>query len=207
MPRVPKKKGVERQDTDLPSIVSEGEEPNPNTVDEQPEGPFVTILKTAAAGKLSPRGEGDIIFMVGILDEKVYVRIADNASGGRHSKEWLPVDAIRKAFTKSMLDCNTFKSNAFAEAFKGQSNNNSGFLVAILRKEGVFVADEEKPHLTKLITSEALDAWEKNILNMPRPHNAEHLPLHPPKPKHLFKKKGRENTPEETSTPSSNKAE
>ena len=202
MPRNSKKKEIDPLDSVPSSEASEDGKSNRGKADEPPSGPFVTVLKSATAGKLSPRGDGEIIYMVGVLDGKAYVRIADNNSGGRHSKEWLPVDAIRKAFTKSMLACNTFKSNSFAEAFKSQSNNNSGFLVAILRKEGLFVADEKKPHLTRLASSEALDVWEKNILNMPKPHDAERVPLNPSKPKHLFKRKGGANAPLKTSAPS-----
>ena len=207
MPRTSKKKDAESNDGNLLTRTPEDEaEQKKSLPNAESAGPFVTVLKTANASKLSPRGEGDIIYMVGELDEKVYVRIADNNSGGRHSKEWLPADAIREAFTPSMLAGNAFKSNSFAKSFRGQSNNNSGFLVAILRKEGLFVADVNKPHLTKLVSSEALNAWEKDVLNMPRPQGAERLPLHPPKPNHLFKKGENSAAQEEKSVPSDNEA-
>ena len=156
---------------------------------EAPAGPFVTVIKTAGAAKLSPRGEGEIIYMVGVLEGKVFLRIADNSSGGRHSKEWLPVEAIRKSFTTAMLTCQPFKSHVFAEAFKGKSNNNSGFLIAILRVEQVLVGDKEKKGMTVLAAQGALEKWERGVLALPIPKDAQRLPLHPPKPVNLFKKK------------------
>lgn len=200
MPRISQKKEPLSEEKDVSRKASGDSETQES--DNSPQAqldPFVTVLKREHARKLSPRGEGDIIYMVGVFEGKIHLRIVDNGSGGRHSKEWVPLDAIRQKTTASMRAGNAFKSSSFTEFFKGRSNNNSGFLVAILRKEGVFVADKEKPHLTRLASAEAFGVWEKDILNMPRPRNAEQVPLHPPRPDHLFKKKGKEAEPKEKS--------
>jgi hypothetical protein len=123
-----------------------------------PENPEVTIVRKATAPKLSPRGEGGIDYEVGYVGDDVYIRIAKNHGGGSCSKEWVPAAKIRKALTPAMHGGEPFKSNALASAFVGKSQCNSGFLVAVLRKEGLFQPDVERKSMSRLAGD--LDAWE-----------------------------------------------
>lgn len=72
MPRTSKKKDIDPKDANFSSEAPDDEKASSDRVNEQLTGPFVTVLKKATAGKLSPRGEGDIIYMAGISNGKVY---------------------------------------------------------------------------------------------------------------------------------------
>jgi len=91
--------------------------------------------------------------------EEIFIRISENFGGGRHSKEWLPAAAIRDTMSKSMQRGEPFKSTAMTAAFKGKSQNNSGFLVAALRAEGLFAEDETHKGMSRLAGD--FDSWEK----------------------------------------------
>lgn len=128
------------------------------------ENPDVVILKTATAPKLSPRGEGGIVYQIGRVGDAVHVRIEKNEGGGSHSKEFVAVAAIRTAVTPAMRRGEPFKSDALTGAFVGRSQCNSGFLVAALRAEGLFQADPEHKGMSKLTGD--LDAWEGSLRGM-----------------------------------------
>jgi hypothetical protein len=121
--------------------------------------PDVVIVRSAEAAKLSPRGEGGIAYQVGRVGGDVYVRIEKNHGGGSCSKEWVPVEKIRACITPAMRRGEPFKSGALAAGFAGRSQCNSGFLVAVLRAEGIFSADPEHKGMSRMTGD--LDAWEK----------------------------------------------
>lgn len=128
---------------------------------ETPENPDVVIVKTGSASKLSPRSEGGIIYQIGRVGEEILLRIAENIGGGRHSREWVPLSTIRATMTPPIWDGKPFKSTALIEAFKGRSQNNSGFLVATLRAEGLLSEDKEHKGMSCLAGD--FDGWEKAI--------------------------------------------
>jgi hypothetical protein len=155
-------------------------------------GPMVTVLKTAQAEKLSPRGDGRLTYQVGRVDETVVLRISGNESSGRFSKEWVTAESIRKSLAQLPKNAETFKGAlALRTAWKGQSSCNSGFGAAILKAEGVFVAHEDpkKKGMLTLSSPDALGDWEKAVLAMDVAKDAERVPLDPPKPESPFKKK------------------
>ena len=126
------------------------------------------------------------------MDDTVLLRISGNESSGRFSKEWVTAEAIRKSLAQLPKGVKSFKGAlALKTAWKGRSSCNSGFGAAILKAEGVFAADEDpkKKGMLTLSAPDALDAWEKNVLAMKVPKDAEQVPLHPPKPKPFFSKK------------------
>lgn len=125
------------------------------------ENPDVVIVRAATAPKISPRGEGGVAYQVGRVAEDVYIRIDKNDGGGRHSREWVPVEGIRAALTPAMRRGDPFKSDGLAGAFVGRSQCNSGFLVAALRAEGILAGDAEKRGMSRLAGD--LDAWEKSM--------------------------------------------
>lgn len=197
---MPKKKN-----TEIPAAPAAAEQETEVT---KPAEPMVTIIKTADAAKLSPRGGGLLTYQVSRMDDTVLLRIHKNDSSGRFSAEWIGVDAIRKSLAQLPKGTTSFKGAvALKSAWKGQSSCNSGFGAAILRAEGVFVGDEDpkKKGMLKLATSDALDAWEKKVLALPVPKDAEQVLLNPPKAQPFFKKKdaptGHEHPVEDTTTP------
>lgn len=123
------------------------------------ENPDVVILKTATAPKLSPRGEGGLVYQVGRVGNAVYVRIKKNDGGGSHSHEWVPAEKILAALPQAMRRGQPTASDVLASAYVGRSQCNSGFLVAALRAEGLFSADAEHKGMSKLTGD--LDAWHE----------------------------------------------
>jgi hypothetical protein len=88
------------------------------------------------------------------------------------------------------------------EAFKGRSQNNSGFLVATLRAEGLLSEDEEHKGMSRL--SGDFDAWEK-AMRMAKPvlkedGQPETAKLHPEPKDTKFKRKDADAEPVETSS-------
>ena len=49
---------------------------------------MVTVLRTGTATKLSPRGNGQLTYQVGRMDDTVLLRISGNESSGRFSRAW-----------------------------------------------------------------------------------------------------------------------
>ena len=97
------------------------------------------VLGTKTCKKLSPRGEGLIAYEYGInteVDVEPFgLRIISSGSSGTFSKEWLTLDTL-KLFLETHPE-KTLKSVIFADVFKKSSNNNHGYLAAILVEEGV----------------------------------------------------------------------
>lgn len=154
--------------------------------------PMVTILKTATAPKLSPRGGGELTYQVGRMDNTVLLRIHKNDSSGRFSNEWVSVESIRRSLAQLPKGVTSFKGAvALKNAWKGLSSCNSGFGAAILRAEKVFVADPDpkKKGMLMLSSLDALDQWQASILALPVPKDAELVLLHPPKAKPFFSRK------------------
>lgn len=178
--------------------------PETNTTTKEPEAPsepMVTILKTATAAKLSPRGGGELTYQLGRMGETVLLRIHKNDSSGRFSNEWVSADAIRKSLAQLPKGVSSFKGAvALRTAWKGQSSCNSGFGAAIMRAEKVFAPDPDpkKKGMLTLASPDALDQWEASVLALPVPKDAEKVLLHPPKAKPFFAKKKDDAAPNDT---------
>jgi hypothetical protein len=150
----------------------------------------VTIIKSGTAPKLSPRGDGQLTYQIGRMGDTVLVRISHNESSGRFSKEWVTVAAIRAALAQLPKGTNNFKGAvALKSAWTGQSSCNSGFGAAALKAEKVFDWVPDKKGMMRLSAADALDAWEKAMIALPLPANAERVLLHPPKPVPNFAKR------------------
>lgn len=193
----------------------EGSTKSPKAATDKPEGAppteMVTIVKTANAAKLSPRGDGALTYQIGRIGEAVYIRIFHNESAGRFSKEWVSAGAIRAALAKLTKGGALFKAAlGMREAWKGQSACNSGFGSAILKAEGVLASDAEKKGMMRLASPTALDDWERAMQAIKAPKDAEKVPLHPPKQSPPIPKKSRNKGPvvaEGTSTPAGDQTE
>ena len=92
----------------------------------------LNILKKGTCPTLS--GKSKLSYVIGTDDNEVYIRIAANTGGGFHSGEWVAVKDIEAALTKTpdeITSLNLFK------LFRGKSVNSAGFLLAVLKHEGV----------------------------------------------------------------------
>jgi hypothetical protein len=156
---------------------------------EAPSEPMVTILKTVETEKLSPRGDGKLVYQICRRGDTVYLRLYKNEQAGRMSTELVPVSALRRALSKVPKGEKLFKSSILAEAWVGRSSTNPGFGCACLKNEGVLVSDPEKKGMLKLAEPSALEQWEAAILTLPVPDDAEKIPFHPAKAKPFFSRK------------------
>jgi len=139
--------------------------------------PGAAILKTAQAAKLNPRGDGLITYQLGRRpDDQPLIKIAANDSGGKHSKEWVPLSRIIEILEKTAKDGQFIPSSALAEAFNSRSQNNSGFLMAALRAEGILAPVPDKPFLS--MVSRSLDEWLTEIGTL-EPEERPEEPIEP----------------------------
>ncbi|HTD07001.1 hypothetical protein [Undibacterium sp.] len=121
------------------------------------------VLKDGTAPKLGARAEGVIRYQV-LADtdrQRLYVAITGN-EGGYFSRERVPFDKI-EACLDALQPGKPFPSKTFKETFIGRSSNNAGFLVAILRNEGLLAAapDSTAQHVRHGDTA----VWKKAMLS------------------------------------------
>jgi len=110
------------------------------------------------------------------------LHISGNDSTGRFSREWVAVDAIRKALAKAPKGAGAFKAAVLLRAaWEGQSSCNGGFGAAALVAESVLEKDARKRGMQRLASPKALDDWEKRMLDAEVPKDAGEVPLHAPK--------------------------
>jgi len=133
----------------------------------------VVAFKSLTANKLSVRSEGLLSYQLGFVSEidQLFIRLQANETGGYFSKEWVPVEEIEacllayasdapgsKVDAKSSALASSFSAVILKPCFKSKSQNNAGFLAAVLKAEGFISQVPEKSNL--LSFDKALfDAW------------------------------------------------
>lgn len=94
----------------------------------------VRILKTGTCPSLS--GKSTLTYQVGSNDKgDVLFAISGNSSAGYYSKDWVSMPTIASLLDKAKarpLTCMTL-----LPLFKGKSINTPGFLLAVLKQEGL----------------------------------------------------------------------
>lgn len=121
------------------------------------------LLKEGTAPKLGARAEGSVNYNV-LADKKrqqLFISITANKGGGYFSKEHVEISKIEECLDTS-TSARPFPSKTFRDAFIGRSSNNAGFLVAILRHEGLIAAAPEAE--TQHVRSEDWSTWKKTML-------------------------------------------
>lgn len=88
--------------------------------------------------------------------DELFVRIAGNEGGGYVSDEAVPFTSIVRCVNEHEED-KPMRSGDFRPAFVGRSNNNSGFLAAVLLHEQLLNRHPALPHL--LIDAGGWGAW------------------------------------------------
>ena len=100
--------------------------------------PSIRVLKTAKCPTLT--GSSTLTYQIGCKgdSEQPEITFRLHASSGRgfFSKEWISTNAIHKAIEK--FPANAPITSAFLKTiFRGKSINTSGFLLAVLKAEGL----------------------------------------------------------------------
>lgn len=125
---------------------------------EDPKEPQIRILKVGTCPSIS--GASTLTYHLGCSpDGQTYFRIWGNSGGGLFSKEWVPWSRIETALEASPVTAGTLKRSG---AFRGKSANTPGFVLAVLKAEGLVEALEEKGH-RKADPSAFLAAMDKLI--------------------------------------------
>ena len=130
-----------------------------------PSEPEVRVLKSAGCPSVS--GKSKLTYEIGLQGETdPVIRIARNSGGGYFSDEWLPLAAIQKVLAGRGAD-KGLTSNAFRGTYLGKSVNTAGFLVAVLKAEGVIRPREDKARLYEVADWDGFVASIQALIRAP----------------------------------------
>ena len=107
-----------------------------------PNDPTLRILKSGTCPSLSGKSKLSYEFAAGPTSD-LQVRIARNTGGGYFSDHWVKWERLQGVLDKNgakPITCHTL-----GPLFKGQSVNTPGFLLAVLKHEGLVQPSEEQP--------------------------------------------------------------
>ena len=94
----------------------------------------VRVLKTGTCPSLS--GKSRLTYEIGAGPaSEICVRITKNTGGGMFGKGWVALDEVRPLVTDKPIT-----SGTLAPLFKGGSANSAGFLLAVMKHEGLVQA-------------------------------------------------------------------
>ena len=119
------------------------------------------VLHNASCSKLSARSQGKLDYQIGYsyLADQLYLRVLTNNSGGYFSKEWVPIAVINSSLDEVILSGGAFTAPKLIPAFISKSQNNAGFLAAVLLAEGIIEKVVDRQHLLTL-TKGGLKVWQ-----------------------------------------------
>ena len=127
-----------------------------------PEANIIRILKIETC--LALKGDSTLTYHVGCNSEaEILLRIANNTNRGIFNKEWISLNSIFEAFDKNPSD-KPIESSLLAPLFHGMSTNSPGFLLAVLRNEGLVSRLQGKPHYFERMNPEKFLADIENLI-------------------------------------------
>ena len=101
--------------------------------------PVIRVLKVATCPSLS--GASQLSYQVGCdAESAIYFQVTKNSGGGQHNIEWVSMEKIGRALSESTA----ITSFSLHSIFKGKSLNNGGFLLAVLKHEGLVLASADE---------------------------------------------------------------
>ena len=106
----------------------------------------VQVLKQGTCPTTS--GKSQLTYQVGISESgDVHLKVSGNDGGGFWSAEWVAFTDIQAAL-KAWPEDQGVTSMTFRRLFRGKSANTPGFLIAVLRAEGVIqpMGDKKRVH-------------------------------------------------------------
>ena len=135
-----------------------------NTTKNAPSDPTLRILKSGTCPSLSGKSKLSYEFAAGPTSD-LQVRIARNTGGGYFSDQWVKWERLQGVLDKNgakPITCHTL-----GPLFKGQSVNTPGFLLAVLKHEGLVRPSEEQPRCYERVDGKAFIAELKVLLDTP----------------------------------------
>ena len=104
--------------------------------------PEFTCIRKGSAPKLRDQTQ-QIHYAIGKSHGVDVIQLVSNTNNGLFSDELLPIELIQQCLS-SRDDQTTFTSRIFHPLYKQKSNNNAGFLGAVLRHEGILKTVDKK---------------------------------------------------------------
>ena len=123
-----------------------------NTVNQKSDA--IRILKIANCPSVS--GKSTLTYHIGCNDDgDIHIRIHANSAAGMFSQEWVAWTAIEDTLKRHVTG---FTSAAFRSLIQGKSQNNAGFLLAVLLQEQLVIKEgDQKRSYTCLDSADFLD--------------------------------------------------
>ena len=102
--------------------------------------PGLRILKTGTCPSLS--GASTLTYHTGCTsDGEIHFRVWANTGGGLHGREWVAWSTVQPALETDKVTAGTLRT-----LFRGKSRNTPGFLLAVLKAEGLVEPLGEQGH-------------------------------------------------------------
>ena len=103
--------------------------------------PAFTCIRKGSAPKL--RDQTQLIhYAIGKSNDVDVIQLVSNTNNGLFSDELLPIESIQQCLS-GRGELATFTSRIFHPLFSKSSNNNAGFLGAVLKHEGILKTTEK----------------------------------------------------------------
>ena len=135
----------------------------------------IRILKIGSC--LSVSGKSTLTYHIGCTAESdIQLRVYANTGAGFFSKEWLSLNTIQEAFDKGGK---SFTSFALIPLFRGKSQNNTAFLLAVLLEEGLVKPSNEQRRGYECIDSSGFIAEVNALINSKVSLNVDDKPAKP----------------------------
>ena len=83
------------------------------------------------------------------VNDEVCIQLTSNIGNGLFSQEPIRITSLAERLSVQVKD-KSFSSRVFHQLFKQQSNNNAGFLAAVLRHENILNTAPKKQYLHQL---------------------------------------------------------
>jgi len=126
----------------------------------------IRILKTGKCPSLS--GKSELTYQIRFTpDSDIEVRIHANSSAGYFSNEWVSLKRVLAKMAKAPVGEITFFS--LEGIYKGKSANNPGFLLAVLKKEGLVQDSSTKRRCYESVDPSKFFEKVKALLEAPPP--------------------------------------
>jgi hypothetical protein len=121
-------------------------------------------LKLASCSKAGQRASGKIDYRLLTNSERgeLFLTIVDNDGAGYFSREIVAFSKIEHCLATVPAD-KPFPAKVLQPAFSGRSVNNAGFLLAVLKAEGLLIPVPDKVHLHRRSTKD-WPQWQQELL-------------------------------------------
>ena len=121
----------------------------------------IRILKIGSC--LSVSGKSTLTYHIGCTaDGEIHLRVFANTAAGFFSQEWLPLKAIDQVLIKAGSH---FTSFALQPLFRGKSQNNTAFLLAVLLREGLVARATDKKRCYEKLDAGRFIAEIKSLID------------------------------------------